>query len=384
MDHDVTIVGGGPAGASCAAFCAAAGLRVLVIERAVFPRDKVCGDCLNPDAWPVLARLGLEDAVRALPHTALRTVEFAGLRGRPIRLPLPEGARGEIAVKRRDLDALLLDRAAALGATVRQGRAVSGVRRWPGPDVGGYEVTLSPDDAAERARFLVAAGGRKSVVARVTGLLAEVAAPVRRADARIGWQAHVPCPADFGPRVQMRWFADGYGGLCPVGGGELNISLAGPSHALGGLKQWARGEFGLGKDHPWRTIAPLDRTAAPRAAEADDAGGVFLVGDSARVVEPFTGEGIYYALRSGELAAASLVAAVRGEVKAADAAARYRETHAQMYQGRLWVNRLARLAGRHPRAATLALEAVRWRPGLLRYLTAKVVAPERKTSSRGG
>ncbi len=71
----------------------AAGLRVLVLERAVFPRDKVCGDCLNPDAWPVLARLGLEDAVRALPHTALRAVEFVGLRGRPIRLPLPDDRR---------------------------------------------------------------------------------------------------------------------------------------------------------------------------------------------------------------------------------------------------------------------------------------------------
>ncbi len=169
----------------------------------------------------------------------------------------------------------------------------------------------------------------------------------------------------------MRWFADGYGGLCPVGNGELNISLAAPPRALERLKQWAHTEFSLPDDHAWRTIAPLDRAAAPRGASAD--GKVYLVGDAARVVEPFTGEGIYYALRSGELAAASLVAAARGTEEPGRAATEYHRAHAAMYRGRLWVNRLARAAGRHPRAASWALGVLRWQPGLLKYLTAKVV-----------
>ena len=171
----------------------------------------------------------------------------------------------------------------------------------------------------------------------------------------------------------MRWFARGYGGLCPVGGGELNLSLAGPPASLEGLKRWAQEEFGVAADHPWRTIAPLDRAPASSAAVAVGGTGVFLVGDAARVVEPFTGEGIYYALRTGELAAASLVAACRGEATTAEAAANYRAAHAASYRGRLWVNRLARLAGRHPRTASLALGAARWRPGLLGLLTRKVV-----------
>ncbi len=360
MDYDAIIVGGGPAGASCAAVCAAAGLRVLVVERAVFPRDKVCGDCLNPDCWPTLARLGIEDAVRALPHTALRTVEFVGLRGAPVRLPLPGHARGEIAVKRSLLDALLLRNAAERGADVRQGSAVSVVGQAPdGFVIGGVS-----------ARFLVAADGRNSLAARSLKLLDDRRRP---ATDRIGLQTHAPCPAAFGPRVQMRWFARGYGGLCPVGGGELNLSLAGPPDTLDSLKNWAREEFALAADHPWRTIAPLDRAPAPRAAVARGRGAVFLVGDAARVVEPFTGEGIYYALRSGELAAAEIVAAARGKQSAGQAAARYRETHTAMYQGRLWVNRLARAAGRNPRVASLALEVLRWRPSLLGLLTAKVV-----------
>lgn len=371
--YDAVIVGGGPSGAACAIHCAAAGLRVLVVERAVFPRDKVCGDCLNPDCWPVLARLGVEDAVRALPHAALRAVEFQGLSGAPIRLPLPTRARGEVAVKRSLLDLLLLETAAACGAEVRQGRAVSGIRRT----ASGYEVDLAAGPGENgglttvAARFLVAADGRNSVVARLTGLLDDRR---RLATDRVGLQAHVPCPADCGPRVQMRWFARGYGGLCPVGGGELNISLAGPPASLDGLKRWAREEFGLAANHPWRTIAPLDRAPAPQAAVATgDRSGVFLAGDAARVVEPFTGEGIYYALRTGELAAESIVAAVRGGGDAAQAAARYRSAHATTYRGRLWVNRLARLAGRHPRVASLALRAARWQPGLLGLLTKKVV-----------
>ena len=115
------------------------------------------------------------------------------------------------------------------------------------------------------------------------------------------------------------------------------------------------------------------------------------------MVEPFTGEGIYYALRSGELAAQTIIAAMRNEPstpdppvtveRAADAivaellsdhhdaddAEDYCKAHAAMYRGRLWVNRLARTAGRHPRLASWALEILRWQPGLLRYLTAKVV-----------
>ncbi len=365
--HDVLIVGGGPAGATCAAFCARAGLRVTVVERAVFPRDKVCGDCLNPDCWPTFARLGVADAVRALPHVALRAVEFVGLRGRPIRLGLPDDpARGEIAVKRRDLDALLLDHAAALGATVHQGRAVSGLRSRTDD----YELTMAGSTETHAGRFLVAADGRNSLAARLAGLLPN-AASERDPQGRIGLQAHVPCPAGFGAHVQMRWFVDGYGGLCPVGNGELNISLAAPPRALVRLKRWAHAEFSLAETQGWRTIAPLDRLPAPQVTSPD--GGAYLVGDAARVVEPFTGEGIYYALRSGELAAAAIIRAARGEADKRTSAAEYSQAHAAMYRGRLWVNRLARTAGRHPRAASWALEVLRWQPGLLRYLTAKVV-----------
>src|SRR5256885_16259677 len=94
---DVAIVGSGPAGASCAAFCANAGLRTLVLERELFPREKVCGDCLNPACWPILRRLQLAERVRTLPHGVLDRVEFIGIGGPTAAGSFPPRAPGRNA-----------------------------------------------------------------------------------------------------------------------------------------------------------------------------------------------------------------------------------------------------------------------------------------------
>src|SRR5262249_39628986 len=101
---DVAIVGGGPAGSSCAGFCALAGLRTLVLEREKFPREKVCGDCLNPSCWPVLKRLDSAERVRALPHAKLDAVEFIAIGGRKVIVDLPSGEECEVAIKRSLFD----------------------------------------------------------------------------------------------------------------------------------------------------------------------------------------------------------------------------------------------------------------------------------------
>src|ERR1043166_6599150 len=122
---DVAVVGGGPGGSSCAAFCAATGLRVLVLEREKFPREKVCGDCLNPSCWPVLERLGLARRVRDLPHSRLDRVEFIAIDGRKVGVDLPTNGDCEVSVKRRLFDALLLERARELGGHVREETTVT-------------------------------------------------------------------------------------------------------------------------------------------------------------------------------------------------------------------------------------------------------------------
>src|SRR5467141_3005319 len=117
---DVAIVGGGPAGSSCAAFCAQAGLRTLVLEREIFPREKVCGDCLNPSCWPVLEGLELAEKVRDLPHSKLCSVAFIAIDGREVIVDLSSGVDCEISVKRSLFDDLLLKRAREFGANVQE------------------------------------------------------------------------------------------------------------------------------------------------------------------------------------------------------------------------------------------------------------------------
>src|ERR1700730_11556991 len=106
---DVAIVGGGPAGSTCAAFCAAAGLRTVLLEREKFPREKVCGDCINPACLPVLQRLGLPKDVSSWPHAVVDAVDFITIGGRAVRASLPNGRARMLTIKRSVLDDRLLN-----------------------------------------------------------------------------------------------------------------------------------------------------------------------------------------------------------------------------------------------------------------------------------
>ena len=283
---DVAIVGGGPAGSSCAAFCAMAGLQALILEREKFPREKVCGDCLNPSCWPVLERLELADRVRDLPHSKLCSVEFISINGREVTVDLPSGADGEISVKRSLFDDLLLRRASELGANVQERTTVTGLSRndyW--------NIKTSSGDSFQ-ARILIGADGRNSTVAHLCNLLP------RPARERVALQAHIPLPRDFGNRIVLQFLREGYSGQASVNETQLNLCLVGTPPTISKLRRWAEHQFQLPADQPWRTITPLTRSPVPSAHE-----NLFFIGDAARVVEPFTGEGIYYAMRSGELAA---------------------------------------------------------------------------------
>ena len=355
---DVAIVGGGPAGSSCGAFCAAAGLRTIVLERETFPREKVCGDCLNPACWPVLRRLEMVERVRELPHGNLDTVEFIAIRGRRMVVDLPSGDESEIAVKRSLFDTLLIRRASELGAHLSEETTVSALSKRANND--GWRIETS-GGRIFAAKTLVGADGRNSTVARLCNLLPR---PLRE---RVALQAHIPLPANFGNRVVLQFLPEGYSGQAPVNREELNLCLVSKPSNMLGLRRWAEKRFNLQRDYQWRTITPLTRAALAPAREK-----LFLVGDAARVVEPFTGEGIYYALRSGELAAQAIVKDMSGKCDI-DPVTEYAKAHAAMYHGRLWVNQLSRAAVLAPRFASLFVHLARVQPSILRLLTAKIV-----------
>jgi geranylgeranyl reductase family protein len=351
---DVAIVGGGPAGSVCAAFCARAGLRTLVLEREKFPREKVCGDCLNPSCWPVLGRLGLAERVRDLPHSKLDSVEFIGIDGHTVNIDLPTGNDCELSVKRSVFDNLLLRHAGKLGAHVCEETTVASLARN-----GGWKIETASGEMFS-ARTLIGADGRNSTVARLCNLLPK---PKRE---RVALQAHIPLPRNFSRRVVLQFLPEGYSGQAPVNETELNLCLVGTPPTVSRLRRWAEEHFEITSDQSWRTITPLTRSPVPCAHE-----NLFFIGDAARVVEPFTGEGIYYAIRSGELAATAISKIIRGEDQRATLH-EFTRAGAEMYRGRLWINRLARAAVLSPRIASLLLRFGPLNPAIMRLMTKKI------------
>ncbi len=346
-EYDVAIAGGGPAGATFATLCATAGLRTLVLEKGRFPRDKVCGDCVNPGCWPVLEELGVADEILAAPHLPISSVTFTGAAGPGVTFPLPASQPGEIAITRRILDDILLRRAASAGAEVREECPIHGLTRQP---EGHWRIQTANHHFT--ARHLVAADGRNSTVARLLRT-----APAARRD-RIGLQCHVPTPPGIGAGIQLHMLPSGYCGIAPVGAGLANFCLVATPRSIDILKAAISRRFGIPVEQQWRSIAPLAR--APIGPLRD---GVIYIGDAARVVEPFTGEGIFYALNSARLAAHHLIA---------DSLQAYPAAHAALYRRRLWINQLARSAVTHPRAGALLLRALSAHPAPLQYLVHRV------------
>jgi flavin-dependent dehydrogenase len=357
--YDVVVVGGGPAGASAAAVTAEAGLRTLVIERTFFPRDKVCGDCLNPACWEIFERLGVATEIVALPSSRLEWVEFVNFRGVGIRRRFSQNGRSEVAVRRRLLDAALLNRARNLGAEVWHGEPVTGV-------AGGWQVQTETRIA--RAKFLIAADGRNSSVARLLHHF-----PQTKTD-RIAYQTHFL--ANWEPHVALEIWPQGYLGRQTVDQKTVGICLVSRPALAEGFRLMVAKRFDLPNNHRWNSVAPLARKPLMTDHQT-----LLYVGDAARVVEPFTGEGIFYALKSGVLAAEAITRAISCGV---DCRNEYGEAHRRLYAGRLWINRLARWFVLHPRVASNALEVFRLFPGPLNYLTEKVVGepvPFIKTTS---
>lgn len=349
--YDVVVVGGGPAGAIAAAVSAESGLRTLVIERAFFPRDKVCGDCLNPACWEVFDRIGIASRIAALPSSRLQWVEFVNLRGIRVRRWLPQNEPGEIAMRRRLLDDALLSRARELGAEVWHGEPVTGLAE-------GWSVQT--ETRVAHARFLIAADGRNSSIARFLHHF-----PQTRTD-RIAYQTHFT--ANWEPHVALELWPQGYLGRQTVDQDTVGVCVVGrPAHAEE-FRRTIASRFGLPSDHRWNSIAPLSRK--PVVVHYEN---LFYVGDAARVVEPFTGEGILYALKSGLLAAETIKKSIPHR---ADYRQEYWEAHRRLYSGRLWINRLARWSVLHPRLSSNVLELLRFFPGPLQFLTEKVVGPQ--------
>jgi len=352
--HDVIIVGAAPAGSLAALVLARAGHRVALLDRAAFPRVKVCGNCINPAAWDIWDKLGLTESYAALPHQELAGFTLHS-EGRPIFQQTFRPQRGPRAIARDVLDDWLRLEAEAAGAEFLPETAVTGIDPRTGT------VQTSRGDFSGKLVF--GADGRNSLVARQSGLMP----PPRRCH-RIAWQASIPAPPDLDDHVHMHLFEEGYFGLCRYSATHAVISMVLDSRRTQDPLLLVRRTFPRFEEQTWLRMNPITRAPARTGS-----GRVWLLGDAARVVEPFTGEGITFALSTGLLAAeAALTGLPRNDL--APALKVYTRAHRQLYRRRAWVNTLLRWTLTTPSRTVRLLRKVKPLPGLVSFLSHRVHA----------
>ncbi|MEO6236377.1 MAG: NAD(P)/FAD-dependent oxidoreductase [Vicinamibacterales bacterium] len=312
--YDVIVCGAGPAGSVAATVLARGGARVLLIDRARFPRAKLCGDTMNPGTVAILRRLAMTGDVEA----SARPVDgmiVTGEHGVRVSAPYAAGVQG-LAIERRVLDEALMRAAVAAGVRVEEGVLVRG----PLLDATGREprvrgIVMAGRDGRDvrvPAPMIIAADGRRSRLAVGVGLARQPRHPRRWA---IGaYFQHVAGMTSFG---EMHVRRGRYIGVAPLPSGETNVCLVipGPASVRGAGPGFddpsALLRLALDGDRPLRErFADARMTAAPvmlgpLAVDAAQCGmpGLLLAGDAAGFIDPMTGDGLRFAVRGGELAA---------------------------------------------------------------------------------
>ncbi len=376
---DVVVVGAGPAGSAAAILLAERGFTVTLLDKAAFPRPKICGEYLSPEAARVLDRLGVLKAVDAAGAQPLHGMRITAPDGTVLDGTYPTGGRWRgyrdhaLAVRREAFDRILLERARALPVDVRERHRVTGLIREEGAaDGAGVGVRAQDADGAAvevRGKLVVGADGRASVVAHALGLVR----PHRLQ--RLALIRHVSGIEGLGDRGEVYVDPPDYSILNPVAPGLVNLSLVVPlAHAqpfsgrletffearLKQLRHLPRRLEGMRAEGPLMVMGPLAyRVDEPRV------GGVMLAGDAAGFYDPFTGEGLYTALRSAELLAEVAHPALeRADVSAA-ALAPYTRARRAAFADKARVTRALQFVIAHRRLANLAARVLERRPALL-------------------
>jgi flavin-dependent dehydrogenase len=375
---DVIVVGAGPAGAATAILLAERGISVLVLDRAEFPRPKICGEYLSPEAGRLLDRLGVLKALEAAGATPLAGMRITAPDGTTVVgryravggwRPYREHALG---VSRATLDATLADRLRALPVDFRERVRVVDVVREGAQVVGVTAVDAQQRPETWRAPLVIGADGRASVIAARL----DCRRPHRLR--RMALVTYVSGVA--GCRGLGEIFVDppDYAILNPLAPDRVNASIVVPlAHAA----PWsARLEsfFGARARHLRHLSARLAgaRREAPVAAMGPLAyrvtppreGGVLLVGDAAGFYDPFTGEGIFAALRGAELATETAARALAAGDLSPRALAEYRRARRAAFAGKARVTRILQLVIGRRSLANLAARQLARRPRLLDLL----------------
>jgi geranylgeranyl reductase family protein len=366
--YDVAIIGAGPAGSGLAIACATRGHRVLLLDRAEFPRPKVCGDFVSPKGLALLSRLGCLEEVLAIGSTPVRRAE-AIADGRwlcesdiPHMGDMPDHA---LVVPREDLDEIVLRRAVSAGAEPALGCRVTSFETRP------RAVEIDAEQGGRRRRFsarlIVGADGAHSVVARRAGM--------RMRDPRYRLHAlRAYCrglPLEHAVMSFDEEFLPGYAWIFPVRAGLANVGV-------GVCAETAR-RFGLDPMAYFRRFATIvNARAAERGVALEwerplgfpihSFGGAhanvfergLLIGEAGCFVDPVSGEGIPLAIETALLAAETLDAALRAGDFSAGFLGRYERAWRDRYEVDLGLADLLLVLTRNRHLVKLWMQAIRW------------------------
>lgn len=359
---DVAVIGGGPAGSSTAISLARKGLSVIVFDKHLFPREKLCGDFLSPLTLPLLERLGVTEEILSLEPHRITAFRISSPSGTGVTCPLSSQMGRPLfgwAIGRLHLDNILLRQAAKEGSVIRTGCRLLSIERED--DTWSITVRNRTSDERWRAALLVGADGRNSRVAHRLGLTDR---REKLGDA-VALQLHLQGAKGIGNEVQIHLFPGGYAGLVNLGGGITNLCLAtGRTQVKKGISVGALFEDCLYRNPSLReTLERADVVGNIRSAypvyfppRRSYGSGFLLVGDAARVTEPVTGEGVYFALKAGELAAeAAGLAFSRGDLSARQLCAYDRECR-KAFSRRQRMNRVIRALIYRPSLLTALIQ----------------------------
>lgn len=308
---DVIIVGGGPGGSSTATFLAKKGLKVALVEKASYPRDKVCGDGVPFPAIDIVERLGVFDEIPRLGYR-IEAITVSSPNGNQFKVRAAKWVDGSIGyiVPRNSFDELLFCNAFQCGATGFENFCVDAIIK--GASHSQKWQVRSSDGRLLSSNFLIGADGAHSAVARTLGLFEK-----DYKHEMVAIRGYFDDVSSLERNIELHFSSKttpGYFWIFPTGERSANIGLITTRRELqklgGNLKsifyEVSQSHYPIkNRLHGSRAISEIRGWPLPLGSKFgrcfDDS--VLLVGDAARLIDPTTGEGIYYALKSGEIAA---------------------------------------------------------------------------------
>ncbi len=322
---DVLVIGGGPAGATAAFQLANAGIGVLLVDRAAFPREKVCGESLSPGAlarlraigmWPPQAKASIAPDKNLLRSMPVRGMRIRSPRGTTFLGRYKSGPNGlGLVIRRILLDHELLASARARGVRVMEGiEAVGGERTSTGKALVQARATGGRAQLRIEAKRVVVADGRQSFLGRQLGFIEKE--PATRGLRRYAVRAHCEGVSDLSDLAEMHVGERGYCGIAPLSPTDANICYVLFTNCLDMTPRTMDADFRrhisafpeIGRRLESARVQGEIRVIGPlRITSKRQTRGPFIAcGDTTGFLDPFTGEGIAHAVATGVLSAEAI------------------------------------------------------------------------------